>query len=126
MCLYIFAYNTHPIYRLIMASNRDEFYDRPTEKAYFWPSAPSVLAGRDLEMGGTWMGITKTGRFAALTNYRDSSPQVINANSRGTLVSNYLISDKTPQEYMADVINSRAGYNGFNLLAADLSKILYY
>jgi uncharacterized protein with NRDE domain len=126
MCLYVFAYNVHPRYRLIMASNRDEYYDRPTEKAHFWPSAPQVLAGRDLEMGGTWMGITKNGRFAALTNYRDSSSQVVNANSRGTLVSNYLISDKTPQEYMSCVINSRAGYNGFNLLTADSSKILYY
>ena len=67
MCLIIFAYRSHPDYRLVLAANRDEFYDRPTRHAAFWNDAPEILAGRDLKAGGTWLGITKTGRFAAIT-----------------------------------------------------------
>ncbi|MCO5384741.1 MAG: NRDE family protein [Desulfosporosinus sp.] len=84
MCLIFFAYNCHPNYRLILAANRDEYFQRPTEKAHFWESYPWVLAGRDLEMLGTWMGITHSGRFAALTNYRDPSLQLTKAKSRGS------------------------------------------
>lgn len=126
MCLYVFAYDFHPCYRLILASNRDEYYDRPTEKAHFWASNPNVLAGRDMEKRGTWMGITKTGRFAAVTNYRDPSSQLLKADSRGTLVSNFLTNDTSPKEYMTKVINNRNFYNGFNLLVADLSSLVYY
>jgi len=72
MCLLLFAYQSHPDYRLILAANRDEFYDRPTRPAAFWDDAPDILAGQDLKAGGTWMGITKTGRFAAITNYREA------------------------------------------------------
>jgi Uncharacterized conserved protein len=126
MCLYVFAYDCHSHYRLILASNRDEYYNRPTEKAHFWASFPNVLAGRDMEKCGTWMGITKTGRFAAVTNYRDSSAQLLNADSRGTLVSNFLTNDISPKEYMLKVINNRTCYNGFNLLVADLSSFLYF
>jgi uncharacterized protein with NRDE domain len=126
MCLYVFAYDFHPYYRLILASNRDEYYDRPTEKVHFWDSHPNVLAGRDMEKRGTWMGITKTGRFAAVTNYRDPSSQLLKADSRGILVSNFLTNDTSPEEYMTEVINNRNFYNGFNLLVADLSSFLYY
>jgi uncharacterized protein with NRDE domain len=63
VCLILFAYRSHPEYRLILAANRDEFYDRPTQGAEFWDEAPEILAGRDLKAGGTWMGITKTGWF---------------------------------------------------------------
>jgi uncharacterized protein with NRDE domain len=126
MCLYVFAYNAHPLYRFVMAANRDEFYDRPTEKASFWPSDPQVLAGRDLKLGGTWMGITKMGRFAALTNYRDPSSYINHARSRGILVSNFLTRNITPQEYVSCVISCRESYNGFNLLTADAANIFYY
>jgi uncharacterized protein with NRDE domain len=126
MCLYIFAYESHSNYRLILASNRDEYYERPTEKAHFWEASPSVLAGRDMEKCGTWMGITKTGRFAAVTNYRDPSQQLSGADSRGTLVSNFLCKDISPEDYMLEVIKKRTYYNGFNLLLADSSKFLYY
>lgn len=71
MCLILFAYDCHPKYKLVVASNRDEFYNRPTSPANFWPDNPDILAGKDLKEGGTWMGITTSGRFAALTNYRD-------------------------------------------------------
>ena len=71
MCLLIFAHRADPRYPLVLAGNRDEFHDRLTAAARFWPDKPGLLAGRDLEQGGTWMGITRGGRFAAITNYRD-------------------------------------------------------
>jgi len=71
MCLILFAYNTHPSYRLILAANRDEFYDRPSTPADFWGKHPQVLAGIDLKEKGTWLGVTREGKFAAITNYRD-------------------------------------------------------
>ena len=126
MCLVTFAYDCHPNYRLIVAANRDEYYERPTEAAHFWTSCPSVLAGRDLEMLGTWMGITSTGRFAALTNYRDPAPQIMNAKSRGFLVSNFLCNTESPKEYMLEVVNNRTLYNGFNLLVGDSKSLLYF
>ncbi|TGE33613.1 NRDE family protein [Desulfosporosinus sp. Sb-LF] len=126
MCLIFFAYDCHPRYRLILAANRDEYYNRPTEPAHFWASHPRVLAGRDLEMMGTWMGITRSGRFAALTNFRDPSAQILNAKSRGMLVGNFLCSNESPDQYMIDVANNRALYNPFNLLVGDLSRFLYF
>ena len=87
MCLIVLAYKVHPEYPLILAANRDEFLERPTEKAHFWSDAPHILAGRDLRAGGTWLGITRSGRFAALTNHRDlRRPAVVNGPSRGQLV----------------------------------------
>ena len=73
MCLLIFAHEADPRYPLVVAANRDEFHARPTAGSEFWPERPTILAGKDLEQGGTWMGITRGGRFAAITNYRDPS-----------------------------------------------------
>jgi len=87
MCLILLAWQSHPDYPLVVAANRDEFYKRPTAPAAFWPDHPQVLAGRDLAAGGTWMGITRQGRFAALTNFRDPSRQEPQAPSRGRLVA---------------------------------------
>ncbi len=126
MCLLFFAYDCHPRYRLILAANRDEFYHRPTETAHFWDSHPSVLAGRDSEMLGTWMGITRSGRFAALTNFRDPSAQIMGAKSRGRLVSDFLCLNDSPEKYMLEVANKRTHYNPFNLLVGDSSKLLYF
>ena len=126
MCLLFFAYEYHPRYRFILAANRDEFFDRPTGLAQFWESHPWVLAGRDLEMLGTWMGITRTGRFAALTNFRDPSAQIVGPKSRGMLVSNFLCFNESPEKYMLEVANKRTLYNPFNLLAGDSSKLLYF
>lgn len=126
VCLIIFAYDCHPSYRFILAANRDEYYRRPTEQARFWDSHPWVLAGRDLEMLGTWMGITRSGRFAALTNFRNPSAQILNPKSRGTLVSNFLCSQDFPDHYMLDVVNNRTIYNPFNLLVGDFTNLLYF
>ena len=100
MCLILFAYKYHSNYPLILASNRDEFYKRPTKKAHFWEDHPNVLAGRDLEQMGTWLGVTRTGRIAALTNYRDPKLHNKEKRSRGELVQNFLTGYVTPKEYI--------------------------
>ena len=86
MCLIVFAWRAHPDYPLVVAANRDEYLARPASPAHWWLDAPELLAGRDLEAGGTWMGLTRSGRFAALTNYRDPSRHIAGAPSRGALV----------------------------------------
>ncbi|HQQ75679.1 MAG TPA: NRDE family protein, partial [Pseudomonadales bacterium] len=99
MCLIVFAWRSHSQHKLLVAANRDEFYARPTEAAHFWKDAPHILAGRDLEQGGTWLGITTSGRFAALTNVRN--PQApLGSLSRGLLVSDFLNSDATPEQFL--------------------------
>lgn len=126
MCLIVFAYDCHPDYRLILAANRDEFYRRPTAAAGFWADCPGVLAGRDLEAMGTWLGITESGRFAALTNYRDPAAHKADARSRGELVQAYLCGRLSPGEYLAGVREGGCLYNGFNLLVGDAGSLLYY
>ena len=88
MCLLVFAFKAHPSYKLILAANRDEFYERPTAPAEFWDDTPHLLAGKDLKAGGTWLGITGSGKIAAITNYRDPSSIKESAPSRGRIVSN--------------------------------------
>ena len=126
MCLILFAHGAHPDYPLVIAANRDEYYQRPTAKAGFWEDHPQVLAGRDLECMGTWLGITRTGRFAALTNFRDPRERKTDAPSRGTLVSDFLVSEQEPQEYLEQVAGRAPRYNGFNLLAGDVGGIYYF
>lgn len=126
MCLILLAYDDHPRYKLIVAANRDEFYKRPTLSANFWPDYPSVLAGKDLEQGGTWMGVTTTGRFAALTNYRDPLYERPNAPSRGCLVRSYLTGDHSAEDFLQDLHEKGVKYNGFNLLAGTAESIYYY
>lgn len=126
MCLILFAYKFHRNYPLIIAGNRDEYYQRPTLAAQFWEDSPTVLGGRDLEKMGTWFGITREGRFAAVTNYRDPSAVLDNAKSRGELVSNFLRSNDTPKDYLDKVKDLRNLYNGFNLLVGDTSGCWYY
>ncbi|WP_308895643.1 NRDE family protein [Candidatus Desulfosporosinus nitrosoreducens] len=126
LCLLFFAYQVHPRYRLILGANRDEFYHRPTEPAHFWESSPGILGGRDLEMLGTWMGITRSGRFSALTNFRDPSSQIENPKSRGQLVKDYLESRESPEEYLAKVIETQSFYNPFNILVGDLRNLMYF
>lgn len=126
MCLIIFAVNAHPQYKLVLAANRDEFYSRPDQPAAFWQDNPEVLGGKDLQQGGTWMGVTTTGRFAALTNYRNPAAYNPESPSRGYLVQNYLTSTIDPQSYIEDLDNGGAGYNGFNLLAGSRGNLYYY
>jgi uncharacterized protein with NRDE domain len=125
MCLILLAYRAHPGYELVVAANRDEFYDRPTAPLGFWDDAPEVLAGRDLKAGGAWLGITRTGRFAALTNYRDPSRVLPDAPSRGQLVGACLqgaLSGRTSLERLAAQADA---YNGFNLLLGDGEGLFY-
>lgn len=126
MCLIVFAWELHPNYRLVVAANRDEFFARPAAPAAFWAEAPQVLAGRDLEAGGTWLGVSRAQRFAALTNYREGGRQVAGARSRGALVSDFLLGDETPLAYAARLVPSAASYNGFNLVASHGDQLAYY
>ena len=122
----LFAYDYHPQYQLVVAANRDEFYTRPTLPAAFWSDHPAILAGKDLQEGGTWMGISTTGRWAGLTNYRDPSSYKPQSPSRGHLVQNYLCSNDTPQSYIEHLDNGGAAYNGCNLLLGNHESLSYY
>ncbi|MBN1664195.1 MAG: NRDE family protein [Deltaproteobacteria bacterium] len=125
MCLIIFSYKMHPKYPLVLAANRDEYYERPTAPAAFWDDAPYLLAGRDLREGGTWLGVTKKGRIAALTNYRNPSGLKQGAPSRGLLVSSYLRSRDDPPAYLSK-LNATAGrYNGFSMLVGNPQHLYY-
>jgi uncharacterized protein with NRDE domain len=126
MCLILLALDTHPDYSLIVAANRDEFYDRPTAHAAFWKDAPWVLAGRDLKAGGTWLGIDRRGRFAAVTNYRQGQREPEAPRSRGHLVSDYLTGPSDARAHMAGVERDAALYNGFNLIVGDTGALLYF
>lgn len=125
MCLLLFALGT-PDLPLVVAANRDEFLARPTAPAAFWPEAPDVLAGRDLEGGGTWLGVTRTGRFAALTNFRDPSSRCPGAPSRGGLVSGFLTGSEEPEAYLARIAGEAERYNGFNLVAGGPSALFWF
>ncbi|MGM0507235.1 MAG: NRDE family protein [Bacteroidota bacterium] len=126
MCLIVFSYKQHPTYDLIFAANRDEFYGRPTKAAHFWDEHPHILAGKDLKSGGTWMGITKQGRFSAVTNFRDMSMIKEEAPSRGHLVLDYLANGEDPKVYLEKVDDNARSYDGFNLLAGSIDKLMYY
>ncbi len=126
MCLILFAYNVHPSYRLILAANRDEFYDRPAAAADFWARHPHVLAGIDLKEKGTWLGVTRQGKFAAITNYRDPASWKNTAPSRGKLVSRYLVGASGAENYLKKVSGEAHLYNDFNLLAGDPEELLVY
>ena len=119
MCLIFLAWRVHADYPLVVAANRDEFFARPTAVADFWPEAPLVLAGRDLEAGGTWMGVTRNRRFAALTNYRDPAQMRGGAPSRGALVSGFLADSTSPAVYLERVATASRECNGYNLLVGD-------
>jgi len=123
MCLILLAYESHPAYRLVLAANRDEHRSRPTAAAAFWDDAPRLLAGRDLLQGGTWLGITRNGRFAALTNYREPATYLHGAPSRGLLVSNFLRGEMTADEYLAFLRREGRNYNGFCLLFGTAERL---
>ena len=126
MCLILFAYKVHPVYKLIVAANRDEFYKRPTAPAHFWEDSPDILAGRDLEKMGTWMGVTSQGRFAALTNYRNPKEVAEGKRSRGELVADALKYNGNLSDYMRELSGNKDQYPGYNLLAGDADELYYY
>jgi uncharacterized protein with NRDE domain len=125
MCLILFAHRAHPRFPLVVAANRDEFHGRPTAPAAFWEDAPQVLAGRDLLAGGTWMGITRSGRWAALTNVRDPDAGAAPPSSRGELAAEYLRGTVAAADYVAGVEERMHRYSGFNLLVGDVTGIHY-
>lgn len=126
MCLILLAWRAHPEFPLVVAANRDEFHNRATAAAAYWQVHPDILAGRDLVAGGTWMGVTRSGRFAALTNYRDPSQMRPDAPSRGPLVSDFLAGNEAPEVYLARISEHGSEYNGFNLLVADRDDLFWY
>ena len=125
MCLVNFHFQDHPIYSLIVAANRDEFYERPTATAKFWEDEPSILAGRDLLQMGTWLGVTKDGRFAALTNYRDPK-RVTGQFSRGDIVRDFLAKNDSPQGFVQHLQKSKAHYAGYNIIIGGAEQLLHY
>ncbi len=125
MCLLFFAANNHPSYRLVIAANRDEYYRRATTTARFWDDAPHVLGGRDLEQGGTWLGITRDGRWGAVTNYREVGTTQ-HSSSRGHLIRDYLVSELGAEHYIDKVHHRADRYAGFNLIIADYDHVVYY
>ncbi len=125
MCLILFAHRAHPAYRLVVAANRDEWFRRPTASAAFWADAPEIFAGRDLEHRGTWLGVTTTGRFAAITNFREPGNHRPDAPSRGRLVSDFLRARVTPASYLERLRRDAASYNGFGLLVGDGASLCY-
>ncbi|APV48990.1 hypothetical protein BWI17_04420 [Betaproteobacteria bacterium GR16-43] len=126
MCLIALAWKADPRYLLVVAANRDEWRERPTEAAQWWKDHPEILAGRDLQAGGTWMGVTKSGRFAAVTNFRDPSDKRSTALSRGSLVADFLLSEATPGEYLDHLAERAPLFNGFNLLVGDRQALAYF
>jgi len=126
VCLILLAWRAHPDFPLVVAANRDEYYARPSAPAQFWSDAPDVLAGRDLGAGGTWLGVTREGRFGALTNFRDPARIRPDAPSRGALVSDYLRSESSPAAFLAALPAVASAYNGFNLLVADRCSLAWY
>ena len=127
MCLLVLAWNSHPRYRLVLAANRDEFHERPTAPLAWWQDDPRVLAGRDLRGHGTWLGITRAGRFAFVTNFRDlESPPAADAPSRGDLVARFLAGRASPASYLRELQPRAHRYAGFNLVVGDAHGLHYF
>lgn len=124
MCLIVFAWRPESRQPLLVLANRDEVHARPSAALAHWPDQPSIYAGRDLEAGGTWLGIAEQGRFAALTNIRDMTLP-LGEQSRGALVSGFLNSQQTPHAYLQAVSSQLSQYSGFNLLVGDLQSLWY-
>ena len=123
MCLVVLAFRVHDDVPLVVAANRDEFHARPTRDAGWWPDAPDVLAGRDLQAGGTWLGVHRSGRFATVTNFRDANDPKPGLESRGHLVSDFLQSEQSPSEFLRSI--DADAYAGFNLLLSNGESLAY-
>ncbi|WP_207062299.1 NRDE family protein [Motiliproteus sp. SC1-56] len=127
MCLIAFAYRVHPRYPLILVANRDEFYERPTRRAHFWPEHPDLLAGQDLVQGGTWLGVTRQGRLAAVTNVRDGRrPADPRHRSRGSLTRGFLQGAQPAAPFLEELTREPDAYGGFNLLLGDGDGLYFY
>ena len=125
MCLILFAHHSHPKYPLILASNRDEFHGRPTKTLHWWED-DDILAGRDLKAGGTWMGVNRSGKVAAITNYRQFPITKEYSSSRGELVRNFLTKDLPPESYLEILKNTANNYDGYNLIFGTMNELFYF
>ncbi|WP_194777058.1 NRDE family protein [Pararhodonellum marinum] len=124
MCLVAFNWHNHSDFKFILSANRDEFFNRPSERLGLWPSG--FYGGKDLKSGGTWLGIHPNGRFSFITNYRDLRQKINPKISRGQLVRDFLESKVDPLDYLKKVKNDKAQYEGFNLIVSDGEKLCYY
>lgn len=124
MCTLAFAWDDHPRYRFVFAGNRDEFHARPAAAAAWWPDE-NILAGRDLAAGGTWLGVTRSGRFAVVTNFREGDRRAADTRTRGELVTRYLQSTAT-DHFREQLDGDAARYSGYNLVFGELGNALYY
>lgn len=126
MCLILLSYQSHSEYPLVIAANRDEFYGRPAAPAEFWKENPDILAGRDIQAGGTWLGVSRKGRIAMITNYREVQRFDPKAPTRGKLVSDFLTGNVPASDYLADLRPNADVYNGFNLILGDKTGLYYF
>jgi uncharacterized protein with NRDE domain len=126
MCLLIFAHQASEEFPLLVAANRDEFHDRPTRPSMFWPKHPGLLAGQDIRLGGTWMGCTRAGKFAAVTNFREPAQTAQAPRSRGELPLDFLLGQLKPEQYLEQVKKRSHEYAGFNLLLGDAQTLWYF
>lgn len=121
MCLIAFGWRAHPDYRLVLAANRDEFHRRPSQALHWWPDEPDLLAGRDLQAGGTWLAAHRSGRFATVTNYRDPPKFAKKRRSRGELVTSFVSGDADAESFSRSIVGE--DYAGFSLLVADENEM---
>ena len=126
MCLILFAYGQSKDYPLIVISNRDEFYARPTRSAHWWEDSSDTFGGRDLEAQGTWMGVNRQGRFAAVTNVRELGQNQLSQRSRGDLTREFLTGSESVSQFLAKITSRQDDYAGFNLLIGDVNQLWSY
>ncbi|HTV95359.1 MAG TPA: NRDE family protein [Steroidobacteraceae bacterium] len=126
MCLILLVWRAHPDFPCVLAANRDEFHDRASAAADWWPGSAGILAGRDLQAGGTWLGVTRRGRFAALTNFRDGGARRADAPSRGALVSELLESGRSVESSVRHLQRVGGDYNPFNAIFSDGVRLGIY
>lgn len=126
MCLINLSFQQHPKYKLIIAANRDEFYARPAKEAHYWQDHPEIFAGRDLRGNGTWLGMTTTGKFAALTNYRHPDYMYGDKKTRGKIISHFLMGSTSTKQYVDHLQHTAEQFNGYNLLFGDMDHLYYF
>ncbi|MCU0760139.1 MAG: NRDE family protein [Steroidobacteraceae bacterium] len=125
MCLLVVAWRAHPRYRVVVAANRDEFHARPTAPMAPWSDGPPIIAGRDLQAGGTWIGVDARRRFGLVTNFRELARPRHTAPSRGRLVPGFLAAPLRASTYLDALGTDAQGYAGFNLLLGDDDELVY-
>lgn len=125
MCLIVFAWKAHPVFPLVLAANRDEYFNRPSLPLAYWDDLPDVLGGRDIEKGGSWLATHTDGRWAAVTNFREGASPAASVLSRGHLVKNYVASGERARDYVSQVTGPLADYPGCNLLVGDNDALFF-